>query len=136
MGRVAIDPILTDLAMLRGCSKRELRKASQLGTTTSLDAGEFLMRQGEPGREVMLITDGTAIVQRDDANIATLRRGDIVGELSVLADRPRTASVISATPITVAVFTTSEFFSLLDASPRVARNVLRVAFDRFGQLAA
>ena len=70
--------------------------------------------QGDPGREFMIIAEGTAAVKRNARKIATLGPGDFFGELAVLAGVPRTATVIAETDMVVEAMNRQEFSSLLD----------------------
>jgi hypothetical protein len=82
------------------------------------------------GREFLIIVDGTATVRRQGRVVATLGTGDFVGELSMLAGVPRTATVTADTDLTVEALNRREFASLLDQNPRLARKVMVGAIRR------
>mgnify|MGYP003711289727 CR=1 FL=1 len=84
---------LAELELFADLSKSELRSLVRLMTPVRVRAGRDLTREGETGREFMIIVDGTATVRRGGKVIATLGAGDFVGELSMLAGVPRTATV-------------------------------------------
>jgi CRP-like cAMP-binding protein len=136
MPRATTDPALHHLPLFAGCSKRERRIVAQLATTTDLLPGQELVRQGDIGREVMVIAAGNAVVWKDGLPIASLERGDVVGELSFFVKAPRNATVVADTDMTVAVFDARAFSGLLDESPAIMRNVLRTAVRRLATSAA
>ena len=123
-------PPLAELELFADLSKSELRSLMRLMTPVRVRAGRDLTREGETGREFMIIVDGTATVRRGGKVIATLGAGDFVGELSMLAGVPRTATVTADTDLTVEALNRREFASLLDESPRLARKVLIGAIRR------
>jgi CRP-like cAMP-binding protein len=84
----------------------------------------------------MLIAAGTARVERDGTNVATLGPGELIGELSLLTGAPRTATVIAETDVEVAALSRQEFASLLDASPKLAQKILIGAVLRLRDNAA
>jgi CRP-like cAMP-binding protein len=86
---------------------------AQLDETT-IKAGETLMTEGRTGREAVLIVDGTAEVLRGDTVIAHLGHGDIVGEMALLEDHARSATVRAVTDLTVLVMNPLQFQSLLN----------------------
>ena len=65
----------------------------------SFEAGEWLMRKGEPGDRYLLIDRGEAEVSRFGEVIARLGPGDGAGEIALINDIPRTASVRAVTPL-------------------------------------
>jgi CRP-like cAMP-binding protein len=121
---------LAELELFADLSKSELRSLVRLMTPVRVRAGRDLTREGETGREFMIIVDGTATVRRGGKVIATLGAGDFVGELSMLAGIPRTATVTADSDLTVEALNRGEFASLLDESPRLARKVLIGAIRR------
>ena len=105
---------LTDLNLFAGLSRSELRAVQRLMTPVRVRAGRDLTREGETGREFLIIVDGTATVRRQGRVVATLGKGDFVGELSMLAGVPRSATVTADTDLTVEALIRREFASLLD----------------------
>jgi len=69
----------------------------------NLDAGEQLVKQGEPGGELFLILDGLVDVEVDGEEVAELGPGALLGEMALLEGGTRTASVYATTPVRVAV---------------------------------
>ena len=92
------------------------------------------MREGGLGTEVMIIADGQATVSRKtdtgDAVVATVGRGDVVGEMSLLDRGRRSATVTAVTPMSVYVANAAEFAGLLEALPAVAERIARTATER------
>ena len=111
---------------------QELEAASRLLTPVRLRPGQVLVRQGQVGSEFVVLVDGEVEVVRMDedgvSTIATLGSGDFVGEMALLANDPRTASVVAKTPVTALVANPREFRSLLEAIPTADRRV-RAAAD-------
>jgi len=121
---------LADIAIFSELSKRELKAVGRLMTELDLKEGARLTRQGEPGREFMIILDGTARVEIDDVTVAHLGPGDFLGELAVISGTPRTATVIATSPMTVEVLNRREFMTLLDESSSLGRKILVGAVKR------
>lgn len=113
----------------------ELVELDRLGTLVSLRKDTKLTIEGTPGREAMVVVEGSATVVRDGEPIATIGPGDIVGELSLLSGRPRTATVYADSDVTVYALSSPEFAALLAASPRLERRITRTAVDRLARTA-
>jgi CRP-like cAMP-binding protein len=109
---------------------RELRLVERRGTLVPFSAGRTAMREGEVGRECMLVVSGSFTVERDGEGIAVLQPGMIMGEIALLTQAPRNATVTSMEPSTVYAFNRREFISLLDECPVFSRIVQSGAQER------
>src|SRR4051794_26581285 len=92
---------------------RALRLAASLVTTVEFEPGDALVHEGGVGREAFVLLSGTATVTRDGTVVATARRGDVIGEVALLNDGYRTATVTADTAVKALVMNPREFNSLL-----------------------
>ena len=88
-------------------------------------SGRPIARQGEVGTGFFLIVSGAAKVTRDGDELAMLGPGDFFGELSLLDQQPRIATVTSVGRTVCLAIASWEFERLLEAQPRVAIGLLR-----------
>ena len=116
---------LASVPLFSACSKKELRAVAKASDEITLPAGKTLCEQGAIGREAFVIVSGTAEVRRNKRKVATLGPGACVGELALLDHKPRTASVIAATDLTVLVIGTREFSGIVDEIPSIAHKLMR-----------
>ena len=130
MARASIDKTLAKIPLFKECTKKELQAVSRLVTPINVKAGKVLTKEGDAGREFMIIASGSASVRRKGRKIATLGPGDFFGELALLAGVPRTATVIAETDMVVEALNRAEFATLLDESPSIARKVLSAVAKR------
>ena len=130
----SLDKTLADIEIFSECSSRELKAISKLVTPVKVRAGKVLTKEGEPGREFMIIAEGEATVRRNGRKVASLGPGDFFGELAVLAGVPRTATITADTDMTVEALNRREFSTLLDESPRLAKKILIGAVKRLHEL--
>ena len=101
----------------------------------SLDDGEALCHQGDPGDSVFLVDEGeveVSIVVGDTGRIrlATLGRHDIFGEMAVICNQPRTADVHARGPLKVLKIEADVFLQLITANPDAALGMMRVLAER------
>jgi CRP/FNR family cyclic AMP-dependent transcriptional regulator len=108
-------------ALTRDELKRVVRAAEELDAA----AGDELVTEGRVGREFFLILDGEAIVRRNGRRVATLGTGDWFGELSLIDNQPRSATVVAATDMKLLVLGQAEFGGLLQTVPSMAAKLLR-----------
>jgi CRP/FNR family transcriptional regulator, cyclic AMP receptor protein len=127
---------LKDVPFFSGLSKKELSRVAQQVDELDVSSGKELARQGEFGQEFFVIVEGTAEVVRDDARIAELGPGDFFGEMALLEDDRRTATVRAASPMRVLVMTRQSFRSLDQSAPDVHSAVSAAIKERRAQQAA
>jgi len=130
MARASVDKTLAKIPLFKECTKKELQAVSRLVTPINVKAGKVLTKEGDAGREFMIIATGSASVRRKGRKIATLGPGDFFGELALLAGVPRTATVIAESDMVVEALNRAEFATLLDESPSIARKVLSAVARR------
>jgi len=96
--------------------------------------GQYLFHQGEMGDAAYILIEGVAAVVMQSAAgpriVARLGRDDVVGEVAVLGDVPRTASVRAETPLTVLRISKEAFLGLLRDFPQMAVCMMRVVAQR------
>jgi CRP-like cAMP-binding protein len=112
------------------CSARQLREVAGVADELTLPEGRDLTRQGEAGREFFVLVEGTAEVQRDGRRVNTLGAGDFLGEIALISQTPRTATVRTTSPARVLVVTAREFRRLLREMPPLQLTVLEALADR------
>ncbi len=112
------------------CSKSELRRIAQIADEVDLRAGRTLTKEGTRGREFFILLEGTADVRSNTRLLASLRAGDFLGEIALLTDVPRTATVTAITPIRALVITDRAFRELLRTSPAIQGKILEAVAER------
>ena len=92
---------LKEIPIFSHLSDEEARRLATYATETSIADGQILMKQGDYSTELIAIEEGTADVLRDGEKIASLKDGDLIGEMGLLERRPRNADVIATSPMRV-----------------------------------
>jgi CRP/FNR family transcriptional regulator, cyclic AMP receptor protein len=121
---------LKTIWLFSGCTASELRRIRSSLDEVDVPAGKVLVEEGTIGREFFLIVDGTAKVMRNGRKAATLGPGSHFGELSLLDRRPRSATVLSETDLTVLVLSQRQFNGVLESVPTIARKLLTAMSTR------
>jgi CRP/FNR family transcriptional regulator, cyclic AMP receptor protein len=124
---MARDEYLQHLAavpLFSQCNKEQLKEIGQVADELSVPAGTVLTRQGDPAFQLFVILKGTAAVTRDGQPIATIGAGQFVGEMALLTNTPRTATVTAENDLDVLVLTQAGLHQLLDDIPGLAKHLL------------
>ena len=122
--------LLKRVPLFADCSRGELEQIAQLADEIDLAEGKELTRLGESGREFFVLLEGEADVTQDGRSINTLGAGDFFGEIALVEDTPRTATVTATTPVRVLVITDRAFRKLLGEQPELQRKVLVALAER------
>jgi CRP/FNR family cyclic AMP-dependent transcriptional regulator len=110
--------------LFANCSKRELQEIAHIADEIDLREGKEMTRQGAPGREFFVLLEGEADVTKDGRRINLLSPGDFFGEIALVSDTPRTATVTATTPVRALVITDRSFRRLLKDQPEIQSKVL------------
>lgn len=129
-GRDSKIEVLRQVPLFAHCSKRELTKVASIADEIDVPEGKPLTREGKRGQEFFLVLEGTAVVRRKGRRIRSLGPGDFLGEIALLTQFPRTATVTATSPVRVLVVTARAFRSLLRDSPGIQRKVLETLAGR------
>jgi CRP-like cAMP-binding protein len=124
---------LNDMELFEDCSAEQVRAIAERLQPLRADPGEVLMRQGEQAVTFILIQSGRAEIRHtgdDDAVVVDeVCAGVIVGEIALLRDRPRTATV-TATESLFGYVGNEKAFSVMADLPGVSERLLRTARQR------
>lgn len=116
------------------CNAHQIDHLLRVADEINIPAGTTFIHEGEVGREMFIIIDGTAEVTRGGTLVTRLTRNEFVGELSILRHAPRNASVTAQTELDVLVLTSNAIDPLLEEIPGLAKALLYDVVDRLGRV--
>jgi CRP/FNR family transcriptional regulator, cyclic AMP receptor protein len=107
----------------------------ELGTHRGFPRGSILMYEGEPGERVMILEEGRVKVTKvepggHETMLSIRDPGDVIGEMSLIGEWPRLATVTALEPVRALVVASSVFRGHLERTPRVAVALLEVEMRR------
>jgi CRP/FNR family cyclic AMP-dependent transcriptional regulator len=114
------------------CSRKHLNEIAEIADEIDLGEGKELTKEGRPGREFFVLIDGTADVKRGNRRINQMGAGDFFGEISLITQRPRTATVVATSPVRALVITERSFRRLLEHQPDIQGKVMSAVAARLG----
>jgi CRP-like cAMP-binding protein len=100
---------LVDSPLFASLTDEQLRAVASLMDVVTQPAGTTLVGEGAPGFSVFVLLDGAAEATAEDLPLSTLRAGDYFGEIALLNEARRTATVTATSPVTLAVMYGSDF---------------------------
>jgi CRP-like cAMP-binding protein len=124
------DEMLARVSLFSTLSKAQLRDISSLATRLDLPAGRQLTTQGTVGQEFIIVLQGEVEVVVDGDVVATPTAGEWYGEIALLDNRPRTATVVATSDVIVDVIGRREFRELLTRQPQIAEHLQRTMAER------
>ena len=130
---------LRELPLFAEASRSELAVIRRQLTMLHVPAGRVLVHEDARGDEFMILVEGEAVVTQGGHQIATLGRGDLVGEMALLQEHGRgrrNATVTALTDIVLYAGSPSEFRRILETAPSVAEKVRQTVAARLTPHAA
>jgi len=122
--------LLKRVPLFSRCTKKELEAIAAESDELFLPEGSELTKQGGHGREFMVIAEGSADVKKNNRRINQLASGDFLGEIALLSDAPRTATVTTTSPTRLLVLTDRAFVRVTSSMPSIQASVMKALSER------
>ncbi len=128
--------LLRNVSLFADLSVSHLKTLAKSCKERSFAAGETIVRQGNPGIGLFVLTRGRVHVRKTNEDgseftVAEHGPGEVVGEMSVIDGAPRSASVVAVDDTEALVLPSWAFNSFLEAHPQVALHILPIVVRRF-----
>ena len=123
---------LEAIPLFTGLNRKERRALAPRADEVQLEDGRVMVREGEWPYEFFAIEEGTAEVRRGDQLLAELGPGDFFGEMALVGDTRRNATVVATSPLTVVVMTGQAFRQTARELPEVGAKI-RAAIEERGR---
>jgi len=129
-GRDAKLELLGNVRLFSTCNKRELARIASLVDEVEAPKGKVLVRQGDTGQECFVIAEGRAKATMRGKGTAVLGPGSFFGEMSLLDQGPRSATISAETDMRLLVLGSREFSALVNEVPVVAVRIMQGLAER------
>jgi CRP/FNR family cyclic AMP-dependent transcriptional regulator len=116
---------LRAVQMFSACTDKELAQIARVCDEVAVEPASVVVEEGTPGEGFFLIVTGEAEISRGGHHVANVGPGQYFGELSLLDEAPRNATVTAQTPMTMLQLKRREFSAVLDSWPGVAHKLLQ-----------
>lgn len=125
-----LDQQLASVPLTAGLEPKVRRRLADVGKRRTYEPEQEIVRQGTTGTALYIILSGRARVERDGTTVAELGPGDFFGELALIEEHSRSATVIATEPTECLLFVAWEFTALLDEHPEIAVPIMRELITR------
>ena len=121
---------LATVPLLAGLNDRVRRRLAETGKRRTYAAEEAIVTEGSTGTAFYIVLSGRARVERGGEVLGQLSGGDFFGELALIEEHPRSASVIATEETDCLLFPAWEFTALLAEHPELASPIMRELIAR------
>ena len=126
--------LLRKIPLFANLEPSKLKLLAFTSERITYDAGQILFHQGDMGDAAYIIVEGEAEVKvgtpNGDLTVATLKRNDFVGEIAILCDVPRTATVQAKSRVVTLRIAKELFFRLIAEFPQMSVEIMRELASR------
>jgi CRP-like cAMP-binding protein len=120
--------------LFEGLSRKQLLQLARGSEDLEVPAGKVLCKEGEVGQEFFVIIDGEVEVTKNGKRVATRAAGEFFGEIALLEQTRRMATVTAQTPLRFFVLTRRDFRQLIRDNPGVELKILQAVARRLLQV--
>jgi CRP-like cAMP-binding protein len=115
---------LAKISFFEGFTPAELARVGSLVEEVDAEAGAILTEQGKPGQECYIIVEGQASVEINGEQKAVVGPGTMIGEMALIDNRPRSATIRAITPMKLLALNTKDFKTMLEEMPSANKAVM------------
>lgn len=116
---------LARVPLFQGISEESMERLVAVTGELRFDSGHYIVLQGQVGTGLYVVVDGAARVLRGTEEIASLGPGEFFGELSVIDQMPRVASVQAVEPTSCLAVASWDLLDLIETDPKFALNMIK-----------
>lgn len=127
------EEVLREVNWLKGLPEELISKIIDASETKSFNNGDTLMKQGDDGDGMVVITRGSVKVSIGDLVVDIMGRGAVIGEMAVLGGVPRTANVVADSTVTALWLSTESMQQIMTESPELSDSLWKTAAMRFAE---
>jgi CRP/FNR family transcriptional regulator, cyclic AMP receptor protein len=124
VAREQLDAVIASVPLFESLSKRHVKRIAGLTSTVEFGEGDTVIQEGEPGDAFFITVTGQARVLSGGKTLHRLIPGDHFGEISLLDGRPRSASVVAETPLSLLRLPRASFVKMVREDADLARALL------------
>jgi CRP/FNR family transcriptional regulator, cyclic AMP receptor protein len=125
---------LSQVNLFQHFNKKQLERVAAAGDHITVPAGKVLFHQDQSGSDAFIVLTGDVQIERNGKKVALLGPGQLIGELSLLDQGVRTATVTCATDCDILVLSRPRFMALIDDLPALQRPLLASLAQRLRDL--
>jgi CRP/FNR family cyclic AMP-dependent transcriptional regulator len=118
------------IPLLAVLDRRALAQVLRTAREQSYAAGDAVVTEGDPATRLFVVVDGTASVEQGGQTVGTIESGEFFGELALIEEHGRSATVRAETDLTCLVITAWEFRASLEEHPQMAIPMLNLIIRR------
>jgi CRP-like cAMP-binding protein len=126
--------LLGNVSLFSECSKKELGQVASMMEERRVESGTDLTTEGEPGDEFFVVAEGLAEAVIGGKKVGSIKPGSFFGEMALLDQGPRVATVRAKLPTRVLVLDAKGFGRIVHDSPSVALKVMKTLAERLRAL--
>ena len=120
--------IIEKLALFTGISRSILLKLATLFNEKIFNKDEFIFTEGSAGNSMMIVVSGEVRISQTDESVEealiVLKKGDLFGEMAMLEELPRTATVIANTNVIILEIKRDDFLKFLNENSQAGVDIL------------
>lgn len=127
---MAYEAFLSKVPLFSNCTPAEIAAIAAVAQEHSYAAGQIIVTQGTPGQAFYMVISGQVEMLRENKSIGMFGPGDFFGEMALLDQAPRSATVRAIGETSCLMLSSWDFKALLEQHPSIALKLLEVLSRR------
>ena len=116
--------------LFRDISGEEVSHVAQIAEEIEYGSEQTIFDEGDVGDSMFIIVDGAVRIHKGDKELAVLSKGKFVGEMALLDQEPRSASVTSTKETTLLEINGEDFYDLMASRMEIMQGIVKILTQR------
>ena len=116
--------------LFRDIPGEEVSHVAQIAEEIEYDSEQTIFEEGDVGDSMFIIIDGAVRIHKGDKELAVLSKGKFVGEMALLDQEPRSASVTSIEETTLLEINGEDFYDLMASRMEIMQGIVKILTQR------
>jgi CRP-like cAMP-binding protein len=122
--------LLKSVSLFHGIPAEKLSRVATIAEEKTVAEGTEILREGEFGDSLFVVANGSVRIHRENRELTVFRRGDCLGEMSLLDGSPRSASATAMEETTLLEIDQPNFYQVMEAYPEIMKEIVRLLTRR------
>ena len=126
--------MLKEVELFKNLPGKLLSSIAQISRVKSCEEGDYIFREGDFGDSMFIIVSGEVNINHEGKGLATLSRGECLGEMAILDNEPRSADAKAKNELTLLQIGQNAFYQIMSGNTEIMKQIIKILTSRIREM--